>query len=1682
MLASVALPPGAGAWFFNNASGQPEFTITSFESRGSDRSTLRVAMSSACSKDELLRKTNIYPPVRINWWNSSQPNESTIDINGLFKPGEQYTFSIPDGFVCSGNAYKPTIVTYKVPDLDEHVSFQGEGTLVERDSRQMIHLKLVNVDELKMRITSIPPIMVPLSHAHSKYHTGAVSEIHETVAKSLKEKYARVLPALRTKTDYKEFLGPSADEVSTFLPNIERNVEASYSLPFPSIKQKGVASLMLASFNDAMPKMLRVTDLAISYKIASGSMLIWVTSLGNGHPVQGVRIVGFINGYDKATYLGKTDKDGLLAIEHNMKLGSVSIMNGSTADYLFYAIEVDYLVATLEDDATYMKVEDRGNLNTSWLTSLTGKAKKERLMNGHIFTERGIYRPGEPVHFKGTLREYVGGDVLPPKGVVPNVIITDAKNQKVYEATHELSEFGTFSGTFNTRSFHPLGNYTIKVIFGSDEASTTSRTFQVQEFRPPRHFARVDFKPVTRKDKLVVNRDIDLNILDCEISGGYYAGGPVKDGKVRWKAYYKGSKFSPKGYEDYSFGNYLPSREELLESGESVLDDEGRLKVAIPIGKEVMAGTYGIEVMATVLDFDGRAASETSVYQSKPEYFVGLSSHPEDVRIGEKQLLRAIVVDLNGSKITQGDIEVEIQRSREIYTRKRADNGDAYWTYDTVFMKEFGAPMRINDGEAILDFDLQNYGEYIVKFIYRDGSGRAYSSSTKYKAEYDHSSHGSQTRSEGFERLTLIVDKSRYSAGDAVRVKVLAPRTPSDMLVTVERGRVIEKRVMKFNPADPYLEFKLGPEHAPNVYISVLAIAPREDFPTYTSEFDSTPPAFMLGVLNVEVTNSAESLKVEIDPAQRMLKSEPGGKVKLKLALKDSTGKTVRGEMAVAVVDESVLQMTGFSTPKLEGLLSFNSPLGVFTGDIRMDLLSQTPFKYLTNNPLTGGDGMEKRPEAVTSKVRKDFSPVAFFNPAVRTGANGMAEVEFIVPDTMTTYRVYAVACDAGSGFGSSQRDLLVVKDFYIEPGLPRFFTAGDKFRFNVNAFNKTDAPGTSRFEVGHDSIVELKAQGESFALKAMDNTLMPVEGRAIKPGTSQMSFTGRFRPGLDDRVEMKVPVNSGMLLWNDLLMGAASGMTTINYKFPADTKALKLDSIGPEEFKVELSITGSPFMQMSEGLKYLLKYPYGCVEQTSSGVLPLAALRGLIEKGLVPGIEINETTKFIDSGVRRLLTMQTGTGGFGYWPGDMMPHRWGTIYAMTALSKARLSGVDVPKENMNKAFEYLRNNLKNPSEGDMDFKAFGYYILALNGELDESTFTGAFANPALYSREGAMMVLLASKISGITHGRDLAQDAKNVLASSIDENRSYSFYARYRETAIALMTASSILPDSEEAGRQATKLMGSVNKEGIWTSTSDTGWSLMAMGQHFGNINFGSKMLTISYMQAGWPWTTVAIDPMRITTFPIEAGSFKSNPSIAITTPAGAGVMYKLAVKFPRLDMAQSGYSNGFGVTKKYQNMSGSGPIKVGDIVKVTLKVDVKDWRYHYIVLDDPLPAGMVAINTAIKTEEYMPADSRIRSDDSESEGEVEGDIDYDWYDYWSELDHETGEYRFTPNFFEMRDDRVLVFKNRIWSGKYTYTYYARAICEGSFVVPSTKVQLMYEPDIVGYSPAVTMNIEARR
>jgi uncharacterized protein YfaS (alpha-2-macroglobulin family) len=1664
------------------------FTIAKIEP-DPGKEEVRVFFSQPLLLENLQGNLRLLPRIKIDWNRTTMDPKGVLTLRGAFRFGAGYLITLPETLRLGKKTYRKTVNSFFMTDRPPKVEFVGPQSVIERDSRQLLHVRAQNVNNLRFDGIRVPPLLLPLALAVEKSPAD-----WDRVFDELKSASEGFKPFVTSHKDLAGFVTPPLADKQLFPAAGEKNKPWAVSLPlgFRQGKEAGALELIRVQDNEGgsrastPPRVFEITDLGLTYKRGEKNLLLWVTSLKAGTPVAEARIIGFTRDME-AFFLGRTNTDGVLLFEPH-ELAGLSLKNPKDLQPVKRVVNQDDLVVLLAgtgDDVAFIQVTPQGNIKPQGIWQIKA-GDKIRNLKGNVFTERGVYRPGEKVYFKGAVREYGQGRIFPPKGEVCFFEVTSPKGEQVFTSEDRTSDFGTAAGEILTQSFWPLGTYTLNMTYGPEtpaESTTPGKgrrsreegdppqkgeeagpknqvsvTFQLQEFKPPRHFVGINFQQITKPLKGYVNRgEEQAPFVKIILSGSYYAGGQVKHGQVRWKIFQSKTSYQVPGHDNFTFGYGGEDQGVLIESGQTILNEKGSAELEFPLDRQVMNGGHGLSVVATVLDFDGRAASETKVFQVTPDVLVGISRHPEVARADEEQVLTLMLTKPDGKRIEQGALQAEILQKSWTYVAKRNEQGDLYWDDQEVWRKTVTSDLTLTKGTAAFRFAFAWGGRYLLAFTYKDKAGRSFTSATAFEVSGD--SYAYENRDLPYLPLALSADRPAYKPGETARLTA-RPRSPvSRYLVTLEQEGVLKYQVITPKSDADNLEVPIQAGYAPNLYVSVLGLTPRGEFPVYAGHYDTQAPTFYWGTLNLPVRHEVEGLQVKISPAVKELKAEPGAKVTLDFTVEGAKGGGVEAEMAVAVVDEAVLALTGFKTPTLENLTRFDRPLEVFTGELRALLVHQTPFYLSKNEPLTGGGGLS---EEVLSKLRRRFEAVAYFNPRVRTDAQGRAQVSFTLPDNMTTYRIYTVVLDRGSRFASVERPLLATKDFYLEPGLPGFFTRGDQFKFQVAAFNATGETGPVKFSAVGDGGLFLTAVEPKEPLNPKDSLKLEVTGQAAATGAAGARFAGQFQ-GRTDAVELKLRINSGHVRETQVWFGSLAGTTEIKAPLPAYLTGQAAGQISPQEVKAVLTLAGSPFLRMTEAIHYLLNYPYGCVEQTSSGVLGLAALRGVIQQGLVSGVSLPETDKYLNQGVQRILSLQTDTGGFAYWPGQREPHVWGSIYAAAALSLARQHGLTVPDDALRQAAGYLKTQIQEGKRSPAA-KAFAAYVLALNKNLDRDTLNAARAQFPQMHRESKILLLLAAKVAELRPVKELQADLKPLLGGKAEAayEDPDDFYSRFRSPALALLAAQAILPGDPLTQEEALLLLGGLDSQGIWSSTADTGWALMALGSYFKDASFGAQPVEIVVSQPGVRATQrLKLDPKGFRTVGLDSAALLKNPVVNVSGQAGKTWLYKLELTAPRLDIAGAGAANGFKVRRVIKNTDGSDVIKVGDLVKVTVFMEVAGKGQRYVVLDDPLPAGLMALNTAFKTEEPIP----------------EGEEREDDFDYVTS----EGTMRFRPNYFEIRDDRVLAFRDQVYSGSHRFEYYCRAVCEGKFVAPATRVAAMYSPGVNGYSPQGELSVKGR-
>jgi alpha-2-macroglobulin len=1636
---------------------------------------LRVSLSSHVSKRDLANAVEVNPAVgKLSF---SRNRGTDYVITGQFEFNKDYVLKISPRTVSRGAAImEAKEFQFKGPGVKPEITVNSDRSVVELRSRQLLPLKLSNVTKVRCKIVKVPPLLA--------------SDVAEALATtegarkfSIKDKAAEFKRLVESGKANPVFIGQASEDAVAFLTQDGKEQSYRYSLPLSFRQNPEQGGTWIVALTDPdhrsaelTRKLIQITDLSVSYKISSEMLLVWVTSIYDGQPVAGAEVL-LVHSDGRRYFPGKTDKNGLLKIKNRDKAPA---MEAGKFEDAAVATPVDlaqltWIQAATPSDACGVRLNAVQLKPESVRQTSKISESPESRPNGHVFTERGVYKPGETVHFKFVSRVYRDKRIVPPAGEKVKIEVTGPRKDVNYSKELPLGEFGSCWDSLQTKAFFPVGTYTINVTAKKPDSGeqTFTNTFEVQEFKKVRHYAKITAKREEVDSKAYIGLKRTEEYLAVQIQGLYYTGGPVKLGRVRWKANLVSVTNTVKGLEGYFFGNE-EDKTQFLESGESVLDGHGKLQLAIPLDPRLLTGINGVEISATVLDVDGEPATEVYTYKPKLPYLVGIRPHPRQVQAGYAAPLKVIVVDANGKRVPSGVVSASIMRGQDIDTEKRDEEGNISYSYDQAWRKIFSSQQSVQNGEAVFPLQFGEGGEYVISFTFEE-KGRKYSSQTIFTVGWDDyrtwwrsdpdREEKSRTRKN---EISVSMSKKEYAVGETVRIEFNTRRPVRKCLVTLERGQVLDAKVIDVNGTSGAYEFTVKEEHLPNVYISVLATVGREGFPVYASHADTDIPTVFFGYADVSVRSEVQKLRLDIEPAVAELKGRPAEQKKLSFRVTDHKGAGLVTEMAVCVVDEAVLALTGYKTPELSFLVKFNLPLSVFSGDLRLELISQDLFRMFTTKPLTGGGmGLGE----VHPSLRKDFRPVAYFNPALMTDSSGRATIEFKLPDTTTAYRVFAVVCDKRSGFVSGQRNMVVTKEFFVEPSPPRFFCPGDKVVFPLVLHNKTAGKGVATIRATGSDIMRVEVLEPSRPMESYSGEV--IKARAEIPGGMDQAvfqFQGKFEGDagtFDDAVEMAMPIHSRFLPARRVKIGDFSQKTRIEIQLPEELKKVNLGDVNESDFRANLTLSMNNWSKIAPGLRYLLVYPYGCVEQTSSGVIPLAALRSLVKSGAVPGITVDQVDKFLTKGINRLLSMQVGSGGFGYWPGDVSPSWWGSMYAMSALTMAREAGFDIPEDRMAKAVSFLREGLfgKEWQKEPAWTKEYALYNLAANKGLTAQELEPFLREFASLGEESKALILLAANRIGALPSSKLV-DMANKLHPKTDPTRIDYYHSSFREIALCLLAVSETKASDATAAELAGQLLRGIKPDGIWHSTADTGWCLLALAKYFqGKKTEKPATATVKMRYDGEKPVEIQVSDASAQ-IEVDARKLAKAGGIALESDSKHLITYTLSIIYPDLVNDPARLNKGFTLRKRVENLNGKEEIRVGDIVRVTLDVSLYDpttTRYYqdgfeYLALEDPVPAGLVPINAALKTE-------GVGREEAGTDSDSESDSSYNGAD-------------FAPDFSEFRDDGVRVFKNEARSGTFHYSYLARAVAEGDFWMRGSRIALMYDPDVFGRTPGQIVKI----
>jgi len=1306
-----------------------------------------------------------------------------------------------------------------------------------------------------------------------------------------------------------------------------------------------------------------------------------------------------------------------------------------------------------------------------------------------VFDDRGAYRPGEKANLKGWIRATQGGEggnlVYAPGLSQVSYEVTSSRGQKIAEGQAKVSAVGGFDLTFALPKTVDLGHASIHLTGQGSNSGETWHAIRVEEFRRPEYEVSVKARASTH---------FAGDVIAVDAKAAYYTGGPLAGARTTFTISAQRADFSPPHRGDYGFGEPMPwfafmERRHFggihggapvrSETFMSQTDAAGVAALEVATKSATPAYAHTLTVTASIQDVNRQAWSDQAALLVHPgDVYVGLKSERWFVAQGEPLTVNVVAVDLDGKDVKGRPVVVRASRFA-----METSEGESVEREHDVQTCNFAS-----DGTAHLcTFQPHEAGQYRVVARVVDAKGRPNDTT---RTAWVTGPVTSSAILVGAQEVQLMPNKSEYQAGEQAEILVQAPFFPAEAIVRHARDgmKVIEH--VRIEGPTHLIRVPVSDDQAPSLHVSVSVAGMRSLESNPTQKI----PAFAEGTVELKIALGSRALKVEVRPQADAL--EPGTRTGIDVTLRDSAGAPVAdGEVALAVVDEAVLALTGYKPG--DPLEAFYPAVGanVWNVDLRQYVLVDEP-KAVAPPSLTlaaGGavsdamrpqaapapERMEMKSARVAGKaasngpaptLRKDFSPIALFAPRVITNKQGIAHVDFALPDDLTRYRIFALAASGPKRFGHGEATLTARKVLMVRPSAPRFLNFGDQFELPIVLENQSNTTLSVLVAARASNLTFSAGRGRRVEVPAHDRleVRLPMATRAA--GTAQIQVAGQAKQA-SDAAQIELPI------WTP-----ATDEAFATYGSIVDNQAVAQPIAVPSDVYTEfggldVSTSSTQLASLTDSVLYMVDYPFECSEQLASRMLTLLALRDVLEAFKVAGIPNKDAAQnILAASAKRLLDMQNGDGGFATWQRGNETIPFHTVHALHALLRAReagISGLDEAIERAHAILPTLPDRYTAEPALRRSLASYALYVESLFGtdvreraaSLWRETKPGEMPIEAMgwllsaVSRVDARGTLATALVSSL-------QNRSNETASTAQFTERYTdtnhvlLHSDQRSDAIALEGMMRSVPDHDLVPKIAKGLLAH-RSHGRWNNTQENVFSALALRAYFDHYeketpSFEARTFVGNVLAQAASFRGRSTD-QHTTSVPMKWLAAQK-PGPVVLQKVGQGRMYyRLGLHYAPKRLDQIAEDQGFEISRTYEGLDdprdvtrddrGVWTLRAGARIRVNVEMVTKARRYH-VALVDPLAAGVEPIQTSLRVNAQPPAQDSPNCPNCKRF----------WWWSWHEHDN-------------LRDERAEAFSSLLPAGVYTYSYLVRATTPGQFVVPPAKAEEMYMPETFGRS-----------
>ncbi len=1418
-------------------------------------------------------------------------------------------------------------------------------------------------------------------------------------------------------------------------------------------------------------------------------LLTWATDLRSGAPLDGVEVR---LGRTTAT----TDGDGLASID----LGSG-----------------EFLVAERGDDSAVLTADSSGR----WQSYDSGGTTR-----WYAFDGRGLFRPGDDLRVKGWVRRLDrGGDGRLERVGRDRTVgytVRDAFGNELLTGDADLSAQGGFEIEGTLPDGAALGEAHVELRLGGDQ-DHGYHPFQIQEFRRP------EFEVVTQP--VGAGPHLLTGPVQVEAAGRYFAGGVLPDSPITWQVTTAATTYSPPNWPAFTFGVApppwleggfdgsvarsamgdasgpccMPPQETESFTYDARTDAGGRHVLQIDFAGQKPDEPVTVSANAAVEDVNRQAfASTVDVLVHPARLYAGLRTERNFVRQGEPLVVEAVVTDIDGRAVPGRQVTVTAARVVE-----QLRGGELVETDVDAQECVVGS-----EAESVgCEFATPVGGRHRITAVVRDDDGGSSRTElTRWVAGAD----AVPSRTVQAEVATLVPSATEHVAGDTAEVLVVSPFPEGRGLLTITRAGIEDTRVFELEDGSAVVDIEITDAMVPGVALRVdlAGVAPRVGDDGRVADGTPPRPAHAVGQLPLAVGAASRTLAVAAEPADASL--EPGSSTTVGVTVAGPDGAPVAGaEVAVAVVDEALLSLTGYRVADPIDVL-YQDHGGFLNADRSRDgILLAPPQRFgadgsapTTTSPpggvageatsgatlggaggggatddsaeQEGGDAAGAAPSpdsdealrssagAATSpsiEVRADFRAVAAFEPTVVTDDQGRASIEVALPDDLTRYRVMAVAAD-GDRFGTGESTITASLPLQVRPSPPRFVNFGDAFELPVVVHNGSDEAVTAAVVLEASGLTPTGSPGRRVEVPAGERVEVRFPVEVERAGTVRYRVTA-VAGDRADSASGELPAYTPTTTEAFATYGVIDEGSVAQ---PMRTPEGVVEAFGG----LEIDTASTNLQALTDAVVYLTEYDHQSADAFAARITALVSLRGVFAAFDAPGQPTpDELDATIRDDLERLAALQNDDGGFPTWQRGRPSDPFLTVQATHAFVVAGADGFPVDGDAKGRALEYLRSIEDRfpagwPEDARRAASAYALHVRDLDGDRDPGKAAQLFrAAPDLPLDALAWLwpvlddASLRAEIARTLANRVTETPSAATFTTDYDEGASALVLASDRRTdGIVLDALITQQPDSDLVMKVVAGLIGNQRRGGHWSNVQENGFILLAMKRYFDTF----EATTPAFVARAWIGDTYAVEhahggrSVETVRTVVPMAEMGGDPDLVLQKSGPGRLYYRLGLRYAPADLRVDPRDEGFVVVRTYEAVDEASDVVRNDDGSWTIEPGAMV-RVRLSMVADSARTNMALVDHLPAGLEALNPALAV-SPRPPAEERVGDDLQpatwhgYTWFDHQS-----------------FRDDRSEAYSSYLPAGTYDHTYVARATTPGTFIAPPAKAEEIYAPEVFGRS-----------